>query len=473
MRRLEAQGRSRALGTSGLLASVETAILPCLRQTVARFGPPIAIMRDLGRAVLPAAKTLVDELRLPIAILSCHFHFLRDVGKDLLVDGHNALRDLFRRFRIRPALRTLVRDLAHRLRGQMPALRSQLIAWSDDEAQAGHAVPDGRLGLATVRALAQWAFDVRPEAPHGVPFDLPYLVLYRRCVTVRRAVDAYLRRPHADAAVCSALRRLARLLDPVVTDVPFARHARSLSARAALFTELREALRLHAKEPERPAAMRLSPEQAATELRDIQAAVEAWTRSLHDRRPQRGPAEDQRQAIDLVLDHLERHGDSLWGHVIALPEKTGRGFLVVDRTNQSEEGFWHRLKHGERRRSGRKILTYDFEGLPAAATLARNLGRDDYVAILCGSLDRLPLAFARLDQARRCRNQDAPSPSRPPPTVAESQDEAASDADFDADLEAVVSASFPRDDRRVIRNPHLGDRIATAARSRAPRQIPA
>jgi hypothetical protein len=36
--------------------------------------------------------------------------------------------------------------------------------------------------------------------------------------------------------------------------------------------------------------------------------------------------------------------------------------------------------------------------MPAEAALVRNLERDDYVAIVCGSLDRLAEAFAELDR---------------------------------------------------------------------------
>jgi hypothetical protein len=35
-----------------------------------------------------------------------------------------------------------------------------------------------------------------------------------------------------------------------------------------------------------------------------------------------------------VLDHLDRHGPYLWGHVIHLPAETG-GIRLVDRTNVS------------------------------------------------------------------------------------------------------------------------------------------
>jgi hypothetical protein len=458
-----AGSRQWVLGAWKLATERAELILPCLRQTTAAFGAPMAIMRDLGRAVIPAARTLVAELGLPIPILSCHFHFLADVGKDLLTHGYHQLRELCRRFRLRPALRTLARDLGRRLRGQLPTLREEVADWA--ATSTDHVLPPGPQGLATVRALAQWALDYPAEARHSLPFDLPYLTFYQRCSQVRRAVDAYLRRPLADARVRGALHRLARVLDPVVAEVPFAQVAQPLAARAALFAELRAALRLSPTGA--PPTAPVVPAQAAAELQDIRAALDALTASLHARRPTRGPAQDTRQAIDLVLAHLVRHGDSLWGHVLPLPAAVGGGVRVVDRTNQRQESFWHQLKHGERRRSGRKILTYDFESLPAAAALACNLARADYVALLCGSLDQLPQAFAKLDQARHQRALATPTaaPSRP----VSDADEPPGAVDVTAALDDVVSASFPRDDRRLIRAATLRERIVTAARSRAPR----
>jgi hypothetical protein len=87
--------------------------------------------------------------------------------------------------------------------------------------------------------------------------------------------------------------------------------------------------------------------------------------------------------------------------VISLPQAAGGGTRLVDRTNNVLEDFFHGLKHAERRRSGRKILTQDLENLPATATLARNLLRPDYVAVLSGSLDELARASARLDASAR------------------------------------------------------------------------
>src|SRR6266566_1244558 len=126
--------------------------------------------------------------------------------------------------------------------------------------------------------------------------------------------------------------------------------------------------------------------------------------SLRRKRPERGPAKDTREAIDLILEHLDRHGPYLWGHAIRLPRRVGGGIRLIARTNNGLESLFHTIKHGERRRSDRKILTQDFEVLPPAAALATNLHHADYVSRVCGSLDRLPEAFAALDAPHRSRS---------------------------------------------------------------------
>jgi len=62
------------------------------------------------------------------------------------------------------------------------------------------------------------------------------------------------------------------------------------------------------------------------------------------------------------------------------------------------EGQFHKLKHKEPRRSGRKILTRDFEAIPPAVALAMNLSDPEYVKYVCGSLDLLPSWFSIIDR---------------------------------------------------------------------------
>jgi hypothetical protein len=420
------------------------AILPRLRETIFHFGQPCAIARDLGRAMTEAAEMLRKELKLKIPVLACHLHFLSDVGKDLLEQGHDRLRALFRQAKLRSQLRTLARDLGRSLGQDIDDARAGLRRWQSQIGQEQR-LPVASAGVAVVRAVAQWILDYPADTSgHGFPFDLPWLALYDRCLQAMSAVQRFLSIPPDDPAVRKALERLRRILQPVEDDGPgFAAVADRLTRRAGLFAELRKALRLR-EESSRGKRGTAHPAHTASELKDIRSAVHRLTRSLGRRRPKPGPAGDWRDAIDIVLLHLHKHGRFLWGHAIQLPQKIGGGIRLVDRTNNAIESQFHTLKHGERRRSGRKVLTQDLEKLSPAAALTGNLMHSDYVSIVCGSLDRLPKAFARLDSKTRCGSKSSVS-NRTTKTG-------------DAETASLSSA-----DRKLVRSEDMTCRIIEAA----------
>ena len=446
--------RGWVLGAWKIPTERADAILPRLRQVVARFGAPCAVMRDLGRAMIPALDALVGGLAHPVPVLACHLHLVADLGRDLLAASHDALRERFRQSKVRPKLRDLARELGRELGQGIDAGRESLLDWQHDF-ESSHCVPAGAGGLAVVRGLAQWVLDYPSVGDYrsSFPFDRPYLDLYERCLRAGRSVDAFLERPPEDRGVRRALERVGRALDTIAQDERAAALAQTLHSRAALLDELRDTLRLDLPGARRARPV-LSEEEAAAELRDIHAGLDRLTADLRERRPARGPAQDMRQAIDIVLAHLTRHGKNLWGHAIALPPGAGGGVRLVARTNNCLENFFRDMKHGERRRSGRKCLTQDFERLPAEAALAANLSRPDYVAILCGSLDGLQAAFAALDAERRGAQRSAETPSLPPAPP---------------EPQPLVSASLPAADRRIVRTEAMDRRIDRAARSRAPR----
>ena len=176
--------------------------------------------------------------------------------------------------------------------------------------------------------------------------------------------------------------------------------------------------------------------------------------SLKKRRPARGPAQDIRQAIDIILKHIDSHGANLWGHAIRLPQSAGGGVRLIARTNFLAENFFGQLKHDERWRSGRKNLTQDLEHLPAEAALVYNLEHADYVALVCGSLDRLAEAFAHLDHDQREKYLRGLPAHDPQPEL--------------GSVLQLESASLSTADRRVIRTEEMDRRVAAAAKSGAP-----
>ena len=111
--------------------------------------------------------------------------------------------------------------------------------------------------------------------------------------------------------------------------------------------------------------------------------------------------------MDFRSHHILRLGTQVSkSHPVARDE-AGRALAVVDRTNNVLEQFFGAAKQELRRRVGRAHLGRDLEDQPAQAALTANLRHPDYVRILCGTLEKLPEAFAQLD------GQPCSGPSRP------------------------------------------------------------
>ncbi len=300
------------------------------------------------------------------------------------------------------------------------------------------------------QASAQWVLDYQTDSNgEDFPFDRPYLDLYNRCTLALRAVDGFLCEPPCEKGVLKPLQRLQRILEPVGCELPLHPHVRSLKERAKLFDELRSALRLVPPSAGKR-ANGVRPIETATsagELREIRKEVETLVCSLKVRREQCAADSDTRKAINMILKHIQDHGESLWGHEIQLPAERGGGMRLVGRTNNDLESFFHNLKHDERRRSGRKVLTQDFEHLPPEAALARNLRQNDYVEIVCGSIDKLPNAFAQLDAEDRRRRLAG---------------EIAASTELHRSP-CIASASLPSADRRLVRGNGMKKRLLAAA----------
>jgi hypothetical protein len=443
--------RHWVLGSWKIPSEHADAILPRLRTMQTHFGTPCGLMHDCGRAVIEASRNFIQALDRPVPDLLCHFHLVRDIGKDLMAEAHQQLLALFRSHDVRGRLRAMARDLGRTLGTEIEKARQEVELWMATPDRS-HLVPSGRAGLGTVRALAQWVLDYPKDGrDEGFPFDVPYLDLFERCKKACRAAEAFLCNPPDDTKVHHTLKRLHGIV--VATRQPdFVALVGILQERRRLLGEFRTALHVEVK-AHRATSLGLASKEALEEIREIKLALGQLILSLHARRPERGPAKNTRQAIDIVLTHIDRHGRSLWGHTIRLPQEIGGGVRLIDRTNVILEQFFGIDKHGERRRSGRKNLAADLERIPGPAALAANLKCPDYVEIVCGRLEGLPKAFAELDAADRSKAL----PARTFTT--------ANGADTD-----VVRASMPKADLKIIRSDGLLQKIVAAVRSRAPRR---
>lgn len=436
--------RKWILGSWKLTTECSDQIKPRLHEIADRYGVPLAIVRDLGKAMISAADEFAQEEGVAILILACHFHFLKDVGKDLLSPAYDRLRNLFRDYAIKTALRKLVREWYVRLGKDMLKVRRDVESWMQKPDQ--WAFPQGLEGLAVLRSMVQSTLDQEAESNHlRFPFEMPLHRLYTRCCLLRRACNAFMKDAQGDVTVRRALERVIRITDPVISDKEFSKIDEILVYRSNLFDKLRSALRLDLKQSKSSDSER-SKQAQIKELNDVKESIRRLKISLRHRYPKRGPAQDKREAIDLVLKHFKAHQPYLWGHIIKLGN--GDDIKVICRTQNDIEGLFGVVKQGERRRSGRKVLKKDFEDMLEDAFLVQNLKHEDYVETLCGSIDNLPEAFSELDynEAHEIKKQKDENINEP----------------------EIETASLSKRDRAFIRRINIQERIQAAASRRVP-----
>jgi hypothetical protein len=358
----------------------EQHLRPLVDKTVGLFGDPVAIVRDLGKGADGAVAHLRER---GIIDLACHFHFLAAVGKNLVDKPYLSLRGLIGTSRVRPDLRSLLRDLRR---------------------YEGSNCYEGRFGSGPLRqellALVLWVLDGKGDKDAAYPFSLPYLTFVRRCQQALEQADRWVPSSRSQPER-RALRHLRSLVVRLERDGRFSQTVLELDRAWQAFSELRDVLRLtHGEAPEGQA----HPPQAdlptleLQRLKDIEKAVLDYRQQLACRTAGLTKAAAKSCPDAVILRYLDRYGDRLFGHPV-LRDEQGNVLAVVDRTNNVLETLFGRTKQRLRRRLGRAHLGRDLEQQPPQVMLTTNLEHPDYVRVLCGSLEHLPEAFAELDAA--------------------------------------------------------------------------
>ncbi len=130
----------------------------------------------------------------------------------------------------------------------------------------------------------------------------------------------------------------------------------------------------------------------------IEEAAKAYETELRERTANIGSDDSINPSpAHIILKYFERYGKRLFGHP-TLRDKDGTILAVVERTDNVPEHFFGTEKRKLRRRLGHAHLGRDLEDQPAQAALVANLEHPEYVRVVCGSVDNLPIAFAELDQ---------------------------------------------------------------------------
>lgn len=356
-------------------------LIPFFEQIKKQYGDPIALVHDMGKGILSAIEKVFPGK--PDFI--CHFHFLRDIGKDLMEAEYKKIRDRLKKHKIRGTLRQMAKNL------EGPVVQDgKLIAELNDSIKKGDRVtPFAEMPVVSVLALIHWVFDTSAQLNgYGFPFDLPHLIFYHRLKAVYALLGAIRQTPMKYQKTHRPLHRLFRSIKQVMDDPVLRKSAARLDERVGVFDDLRKALRIALPEGKNG----LNDDGDETDMQTIKEKVEGFREQLTADRKFSGKDEYKK-----MIEQIDTYWEKLFADPIPVPTPEGVLRIQPQRTNNILERFFRDLKRKARKRTGIVSLNKTLKTILSDTPLVRNLDNEAYLQIILDGCDTLEERFARID----------------------------------------------------------------------------
>lgn len=364
-------------------------LVPVLEKVKEYMGDPVSSMSDQGIGIIKALEKVFPSVNQRI----CHFHFIRDVGKDLLNATYGELTRRLNDSKINAELNALERDILstcvapapERIAREGPLLRHC--------SRKEYAELEPVLVVHFIRSCRK----VKSSTGFGYPFDLPrvrYLQeLCRRSAEVQDCL-AVLRERRIKPEL---LDRLGDLLSPFACGGNLYEEMLPALKRCLMrerqLGKLRRVMRLM-----HPAKGR-APLSATYGVNSRKEIVKFNKELGQYKKELRARASSKRQTFGkegyaIILYHLKKY----WGNLVLHPSLwRALKCQVVDRTNNLPESGHRDGKRPLRRASGRRRIHREYSDYGPYLPIISNLKNVKYVESVLGEYENLPLEFARLD----------------------------------------------------------------------------
>ena len=363
-------------------------LIPFFQRIKKQYGTPIALVHDMGVAILGAIAAVFPG----IADFICHFHFLRDIGKDLLLQDYQTIMKRLKVFDVRASLRRK----ANYLKGKIGKDAETITKF-------GKALDDGTFtsnclqsmpGVATY-LLINWALESSQQAQgYGFPFDRIHLDFYLRLKELHRLLGDI-----SDIHLCNNTKdngpfiRVWKLLENVMKDQQSIDAVTSMEAKVKVFDKLREALRIALPEGKNG----LNDEGDETCIKTIEKEVIEFRKWVQCN-------EKRKKTYAKMIEQIDKYWSKLFADPIVVNTPEGPIVILPQRTNNILERFFRLIKRLGRKKSGTASLNKMLKTILADTPLVRNLENKEYMDIILNGCTTLAERFSQID-AKLVREQ--------------------------------------------------------------------
>ncbi len=356
-------------------------INPFLQEIKSIYGTPLACVHDMGTGVCKS----VNETLPGVPDFICHFHFLRDIGKDFLEPAYATLRRQLRKHAATNELRTMVRDMRQRLSKQGTKISALVKAIKNLE------LPESTetLPLASAYSLALWALHGKNSGNgYGFPFDRPLLHFAQRLLQLNQALPNLL---EITASLKSrdrkALVKLAEKISQIVQDPELNQAVEELRWRTQIFDDLRSAMRIALPNGK----YGLNDEGTPEAMHTIRQSVESFTRYI-----EKDPELANDHLCNKMMQQIDKYNEKLFADPITVSTPNGNITIYPQRTNNIVEQFFRDLRRAHRKKTGYNSIRRNLQAMIADTPLVKNLDNPAYMEALLNGKSDLEELFACL-----------------------------------------------------------------------------
>ncbi len=321
--------------------------------------------------------------------LICHFHFLRDIGKDLLEKEYGRIRKRLKKHGITSTLYRRMHSLKRKVNDNW-----QLIDFiqSDQQQPLQYKELIRHMPIFEAFSLIYWALDGKKQGNgYGFPFDRPHFEFVKRLKTIHDKLDQLrkiqLRGTFKDNVV---LHKIYFDLSPVINDKSLWKSVEAVGVEIKTFENLREVMRIA------PATGKkgLNDDGLAASASTIKEGVEEFKKTITNAK---GYKKNNRHKE--MIKQINRYWEKLFADPIKVETAKGTKLIQPQRTNNLAERNFRDLKRGYRKKTGNGSLGKVLRSMLANTPLVKNLKNEEYMKILLNGKSNLEDLFAEIDAA--------------------------------------------------------------------------
>ena len=356
-------------------------VVPFLKDIKEQYGSPLAVTSDMGRAFLSA----ISEVFPGIPNYICHFHFLRDIGKDLLQKEYSIIRNKLKKYGITSQLRYRLRYyFGSNIQNINVDKINQVI-----ETTKQINIKDNLIINQVCHILLLWVLDGKNQGNgFGFPFDRPHAQFYKRLCLLVEKLESFQKQSIANKTISKVITKIIADLIPLINDTQCREAFQMLSEKEKVFDKLRHALSITL--PDKTKGLNDNGEDIGMET--IQNRVKDFKKNLLKTKCYHKDSGYQK-----LISQIDKYWEKLFSDPIKISVAGSDSFIQPQRTNNILEQFFRTIRRAHRRKTGNNSMCKKLQTMFADTPLVKNLENPDYMKILLMGKKTLEEKFAEVN----------------------------------------------------------------------------